>query len=174
MNQAPFVNTPGLKIIQLNCCSIYRKLDQIITLYRDCDIICFTETWLTPKLGDQLLHFPGKTLYRQDRRYQTRNVKGGGLCIYIDSKFGPYSTVNMDISICTPDYEMLCLDIKKPGNRHMTVICVYRPPKGKPTVFSTYLENILKNLKTEIWIVGDMNINYLNRMDENRNQYLRI
>ena len=174
MNHHAFVNAPGLKLLHLNCRSIYRKLDQIIVLYKECDIICFTETWLTPKLGNHLLHFPGKTLFRQDRVYQTGNVKGGGLCIYIDSKFARYSTVNTDISACTRDYEILGLDIKTPGNRFMTILCMYRPPKGKHTLFNIYLENMLKNLKTEIWILGDINVNYLCRTDENRSQYLRL
>ena len=174
MSTNSFVTSPGLKLLHLNCRSIYRKLDQIILLYKECDIICFSETWLTTSLGDQLLHFPGKLLYRQDRRYATVDVKGGGLCIYADIKYGPYCAINADISTCTPDFELLCLDVKKPGNRHMSVICMYRPPKGKHIVFQDYLENILKNLKTEIWILGDINVDFLNRDDENRAKYLRI
>ena len=169
-----FVSKPGLKLVHLNCRSIYKKLDQIIILYRECDIICFSETWLSPKLNNNLLHFPGKTLFRQDRNYRTGNVKGGGLCVYLDSQFGPYSTINENISICTQDFELLCIDVKKPGNRYMTVICMYRPPKGKHALFLKYLENILKNLKSEIWILGDINIDYLNRTDDNRTRFLRL
>ena len=174
MSINPLVSSPGLQIVHLNCRSIYRKLDQIILLYKECDIICFSETWLTDKLGDNLLNFPGKSLYRQDRKYRTGNVKGGGLCIYVDAKYGPYCTINTDISTCNSDFELLCLDVKKPCNRHMSIICMYRPPKGKHLHFYKYLENFLKNLNTEIWILGDINVDFLNRVDENRFKYLRL
>ena len=167
MNQNSFASTQGLKLVHLNCRSIYRKLDQIISLYRECDIICFTETWLTPKLGNDLLLSPGKSLFRQDQKYRTGNVKGGGLCIYIDSKFGPYCKINTDVSTCTTDFELLCLDVKKPGNWYMTILCLYSP-------FVNYLENVLKKLKAEIWILGDINVDYLNRTDENRTKYLCV
>ena len=174
MTSSTFVSSPGLKIIHLNCRSIYRKLDQIILLYRECDVICFSETWLTPNLSDNLIHFPGKYLYRQDRIYPRGNVKGGGICIYVDTKYGPYCTINSDLSVCTPDFELLCLDIKKPGNRHMTIICMYRPPKGKHIIFNNQLENVFKNVKSELWILGDINVDFLNRADENRIKYLRL
>ena len=122
----------------------------------------------------QLLHFPGKSIYHQNRKYPTGKVKGGGLCIYIDSKFGSYCTINTDISICTPDFELLGLDVKRPGNRYMTIICVYGPPKGKHDLFIKYFEKIVKDLNTEIWILGDFNVDYLNRTDENRAKLLRL
>ena len=134
-------------------------------LYKECDIISLTETWLTSNLGDQLLHFQGKVLYRQDRKYNTGNVKGVGLCIYVDTKYGSFCNVNKDITICTPDFELLCLDVKKPGNRYMTIICMYRPTKGKHILLHNYPENILKNLNAEIWLLGDMNVDFLNRDD---------
>ena len=174
MIQNSFVTSPGLKLLHLNCRSIYRKIDQLILLYRECDIICFSETWLTHNLSNQLLQFPGKYLYRQDREYAMRNVKGGGVCIYVDIKFGPFCKINSDISVCTPDYEVLCLDVKKPGNRCMTIICIYRPPKGNHPQLINYFENTLKNVNTEIWILGDMNVDFLNREDENRIKYLRL
>ena len=124
------MNTPGLKLVHLNCRSIYNKLDQIILLYRECDIICISETWLNSKFTDQILQFPGKKLYRFDRTHNTGNVKGGCVCIYIDEKYGPYCTINMEITSCTPDYKILCLDASLPNHKYMSIICMYRPPRG--------------------------------------------
>ena len=92
----------------------------------------------------------------------------------MDSKFGPYCSINPDLSVCNTAFELLCLDIKKTGNCHTSIICMYRPPKGEHPIFNKYLENALRNLKTEIWILDDINVDYLNRADENRNKYLRL
>ena len=169
-----FVKCPGLKFIHLNCRSIFKKLDQIVLLYGECDIICITETWLSSKIGNNLLNFRGKTLFRQDRIYGNRVSRGGGVCIFIDNKFGPYSVINAECSMCNNDFEILSLDVTRPGHRFMTIICIYRPPRGKHILFVKFLEYILKKTKSEIWIMGDFNVDYLNRGDTNRQRYIDL
>ena len=174
MSTNNFVNYPGLKLVHLNSRSIYRKLDQLILLYRECDIICITETWLSSKIGNNLLNFQGKSLFRQDRKYGPREARGGGVCIYIDSKFSPYSTINAECSQCNRDFEVLSLDITRPGHKHITVMCIYRPPRGSHIPFMKFLETAINKSKSELWILGDFNVDYLNRGDVNRQKYIDL
>ena len=174
MSSNNFVKYLGLKLVHLNCRSIFKKLDQLVLLYRECDIMCISETWLSSKLCNNLLHFPSKMLFRQDRSYGHREVRGGGVCIYIDSKFGPYTSVNVPCSTCNSDFEILSLDITRPGHKHMTMVCIYRPPRGKHPSFIKFLEHVFKTSKSEIWILGDFNVDYLNRGDAFRQKYIDL
>ena len=174
MSTNNFVKYPGLKLVHLNCRSIFKKLDQLVLLYRECDIICITETWLNSKIGTNLLNFPGKTLFRQDRRYGLEEVRGGGVCIYLDNIMSPYANINTECSICNKDFEVLSLDVTQPGHKYMTITCVYRPPRGKHAPFIKFLEHVFKRSKTEIWIMGDFNVDYLNRGDLNRQKYIDL
>ena len=51
---------------------------------------------------------------------------------------------------------------------------MYRPPKGRHILLNNYLENIFKNLKTEILLLGDMNVDLLNPNDDNKVKYLLL
>ena len=157
-----FIKGPGLKFVHINCRSIYRKIDQINQLYRDCDVICCTETWLSPLLPDQLVYLDSKKVYRQDRIGKNVKNRGGGVCIYLSDKLSAFCTVNV-LSKCTRDYEILCLDIMKPGLKHMSILCLYRPPNGKIKSCIDYLKNVFANCKSEIWLFGDLNVDFLDR-----------
>ena len=66
-------NKLHVKLIQfdhINCRSLYRKLDEIICIYRNYDFIACTETWLTETHTESMLSFPGKTLFRLDPLHQ--------------------------------------------------------------------------------------------------------
>ena len=45
----------GLKIYHVNTKSIYNKISQLQTLYKDVDILCYTETWLDNRVIDKLV-----------------------------------------------------------------------------------------------------------------------
>ena len=52
------------------------------------DIMCVSETWLTPDISDSYLTFSGYSVIRSDRKRPKRGPlrKGGGVCIlYRDS-----------------------------------------------------------------------------------------
>ena len=68
-----------VKIGHLNTQSIASKLDDIMIMLRDqqLDILCLSETWLSPLISDQLLAFPGYCILRQDREC----LRGGGVAI---------------------------------------------------------------------------------------------
>ena len=45
----------------------------------------------------------------------------------------------------------------------MTVICLYRPPSGKIKPCIDYLRNIFSHSTGEIWVLGDFNVDFLDR-----------
>ena len=45
----------GFKVVHLNVRSYFRKKDELYLLFKDYDVLCFTETWLTPMLPDNML-----------------------------------------------------------------------------------------------------------------------
>ena len=55
----------GLKIIQLNCRSIYGKIDEIEYLYKDVDILSCSETWQTDKIPDHMIGIPTYDVHNQ-------------------------------------------------------------------------------------------------------------
>ena len=64
----------------------------------------------------------------------------------------------------TPDFEILTLEVNKPGHTTIISAVVYKPPEGKISKCIELLQQILANkeLKSkEIWILGDFNIHFL-------------
>ena len=74
----------GLKIIHLNVRSYLKKKDELYLHFKMYDIVCFSETWLNCMIPDNMLHWPGFTLWRKDR-FETldglNSKKGGGILI---------------------------------------------------------------------------------------------
>lgn len=70
----------GLKLGHLNIRSLRNKIIDIsnILLEGHLHILGITETHLDSTFGDSLLHIQGYSIYRKDR-----NVRGGGVAIYI-------------------------------------------------------------------------------------------
>ena len=66
-------------IAHLNAQSIVSKIDDIILLLRnhDIDILCISETWLSPQVCDEYLPFPGYKILRCDREGR----RGGGVAM---------------------------------------------------------------------------------------------
>lgn len=53
-------------------------------LYRECSVLCSTETWLTSDTPDANVDLPGLTIVRVDRDAQkSRRCKGGVLTLFI-------------------------------------------------------------------------------------------
>ena len=116
-----------------------------------------------------MLEIPRKNLFRIDR-----NSRGGGLCIYVDSKLSPHTEIYNKSTFVNSNIEILSLDIKKPGFKHLLVSCIYRPPCGKIVSCINVLAELLsrnENSNKEIWFLGDFNIDYLDRVNQNVNRF---
>ncbi len=55
---------------------------------RDCNILCLTETWLTPSVPDTAVTPSDNfSVLRMDRTAEAGKIKGGGVCLMINKKW---------------------------------------------------------------------------------------
>ena len=158
----------GLKVVHVNIRSLYRKVDQLSCLFQNVDFLLCTETWLNHNYEDSLIKIPGMTTYRMDRcdvSLAERDgipKRGGGVIIYANHKWVPYIT-KIDIGcVITKNLESVTISVEKPNNRKMTIMCLYKPPTGCIDKVIEFLKNVLlipSISHSEIWILGDFNIN---------------
>ena len=173
-----FSNQPGIKYVHTNCRSLYRKLDEIIFIYRNYDFIACTETWLTDAHTESMLTFPGKTLFRLDRQSTLPNglvKKRGGLCIYIDNKFSKYCKILKSCTLSNHHLELLTISLHKPGLKHMNISVLYKPPKTSAKTVIDLLKGIQQDLipqNCEFWLLGDFNTDFLSRNNVNTKKYV--
>ena len=159
----------GCKYVHLNCRSLYPKLSEIRETFSNIDFLSLSETWLSDKYNDALLNISCMKLFRQDRSWINENgivKKGGGIAIYVNDCWSPHTEIDLDATCSNCDIELLTVSVKKPGRRHMSIVTVYRPPMGNLNEFIVKLEEYISKIKVnnpEIWIMGDFNINMLDR-----------
>ena len=89
-----FCRTPVPSMILANVQRLHNKIDELLGRietqkdYKNCNVFCFTETWLTPPYHDSLAQPPGFTLFRQDRDNEvTGKSKGGGVCFLVNNQW---------------------------------------------------------------------------------------
>ena len=148
----------GYKCVHLNCRSLFPKLSEIRDTFLNMDFLSLSDTWLSDKYNDALLNISCMKLFRQDRSWVNDNgvvKKGGGIALYVNNCWSPYTEIDLDASCSNCDIELLTVSVKRPGRHHMSIVTVYRPP----------MVNIskIKTSNPEIWIMGDFNINMLDR-----------
>ena len=166
------MNEKGVKILHVNVRSIFRKLAQLDLLYSNIDFLSCTETWLDARYPDNILNLENMSIFRQDHvsgihDYTIKNV-GGGICLYVHSKYKDFTEIYPNGTTTTKDFEILTVLISKPTFRNLAIITVYKPPVGKIEKLIAYLKLLLKDIDTnnrEVWIVGDFNIDWLKRND---------
>ena len=111
-----------------NVRSLLPKVDEVrvICSVRKPDLICITETWLDSSVESSLVHMPGYSLCRNDRK----DRRGGGTAVYIRSEI-----VFADLSNVTADFSKLGVEISMVHlPRHRTlIILMYIPPHIKMT-----------------------------------------
>ena len=161
-------NVKGVKFIHMNTRSLYRRLDEIRLLYSNYDFICCSETWLDDRYTDDMLHIDDMKLFRLDRLSTRRGLyrynNGGGVCIYVNSKWASFCTIYGRGTICRPDFEILTLKIEKPNFKKLLISVVYKPPKGDcSNCIEFFSEFVSINRNCESWILGDFNTDLLKR-----------
>ena len=116
-------------IVVGNAQSLGNKCDELIACckfqneYREANLICFSETWLSPDQADPDL--PGFNVYRLDRCSTTTGKKrGGGVCIFINNQW--CTNITLKEAFCEPDIELLSLALRP-----------YYLPREFPSIFVT-------------------------------------
>ncbi len=90
-----------------NVRSLTNKTDELAALVssqralRECSLLCFTETWLIVNTPDSLLELVGYMLVRADWGKQSSKNRGGGLAVFVNSKWCNSGHVTVKACICT-------------------------------------------------------------------------
>ena len=85
----------------------------------DADIVVTSETWLTKSIADNDICIDGYNVYRANRP-----KRGGGVAIYVKSKFHVKVIVSESIS---KQLEILALNVELVKGLSITVVGCYRP-----------------------------------------------
>ena len=151
---------------------MFKNLDQVIDNFKTCDFLCCSETWLKPEIHNSLVFFPGKKLFRLDRKNVNGKIRGGGVCIYVLDKLAPFTVVNTECSYTCKDFEILTINVSRPNMRYSHVSCIYKPPTGKNSECIDFIKKIYRGTRREVWILGDFNVDFLDRTCPNRLKYI--
>ncbi|KAI2660444.1 hypothetical protein H4Q32_008007 [Labeo rohita] len=145
---------PLPSILLANVQSLENKLDDLrarVTFQRDvrdCNILCFTETWLTPTVPDRVVTPSDSFLvFHMDRMAESNKTKGGGVCFMVTRKWCDARSVSTVSSGYSPHLEHLsikCRPFYLP--REFTSVIttvVYIPPDADTGIFLTELHDVL-------------------------------
>ena len=113
----------------------------------------------------------GKKLFRLDRTATCGKTRGG-VCIFVSEKLAPFTEINLICTASTRDFEILTVNVTKPNLKRLIISCVYKPPIGKSDLLKESLKKMYTGISREIWLLGDFNVDYLDRANENRLKYL--
>ena len=166
-------NNRGVHIAHCNVRSLAANFNVIKQQIHDSGIHIFTlsETWLNSNHASNYLRIHGYKLLRLDRQainVNTGKTKScGGLAIYIKSDLCYSTSENAHLNVSNNDMECMWITVSQPNQRKIIVAATYRPPKGNSTQYGDYLNDsvhsVSSNSNADIFILGDMNINYMNK-----------
>ncbi len=130
---------PLLSILLANVQSLENKMDDLRArisfqrYIRDCNILCLTETWLTPTVPDTaVMPSDNFSVLRMDRTAEAGKTKDGGVNFMINKKWcDPKNISNLSCS-CSPHLKhlsIICCPFYLPREfSSIVVTSVYIPP----------------------------------------------
>lgn len=147
----------------LNIKGLKCKSDQMeqLLIISNIDFLGLTETWLTLTSSAAVINKTGYNVYRKDRAHGIR----GGALIYVKDSL---QCEQIDI----PKTTLECVAVKITLSPEMSffVITIYRPPKTKD-VFYDQLSEVLKKFSCkELILMGDFNLNWLDKAEREKNK----
>uniref|UniRef100_A0AAZ3NQE4 Tetraspanin 31 n=1 Tax=Oncorhynchus tshawytscha TaxID=74940 RepID=A0AAZ3NQE4_ONCTS len=133
---------PLPSILPANVQSLDSKVDEIQARVafqrdiRDCNILCFTETWLTRDTLSESVQPAGFFTHRADRNnHLSGKKKGGDVCLMINETWCDHNNIQELKSFCSPDLEFLtfkCRPHYLPREFSSIIITVvYIPPPSR-------------------------------------------
>ena len=166
----------GFHIAHLNAQSVRNKLTELSVYIKkmNFDVFTISETWLNDCFPEDLLHIDGFNMVRLDRSWGdegSRQVKrGGGVAIYTKQDLHVSIHEHAEHNISTSDLELLWVRINMPNSRNINIGTVYRPPSGKVDKCCDILIDSVNDInsidKADMFLLGDFNINYLDKKSE--------
>ena len=94
------------RLLLMNVRSLIPKIDEleVVANVNEADIICITETWLTPDIPDSALPYSNFVLFRNDRKVSVE----GGVCILVNKNIFCKSLTEFE----NPNIESLWLSLR--------------------------------------------------------------
>ncbi|CAM4645751.1 unnamed protein product [Leuciscus chuanchicus] len=131
-------SVPSIVMGNVNC--LTNKTDELATLvrtdrmFRECSLLCLSETWLTQNTPDANVDLPGFTTVRADRDCgHSGKSNGGGLTLFINNRWCNQGHVTVKEIVCNRDIEMLVVGLRlyyMPREfSHAIAVVVYVPPR---------------------------------------------
>ncbi len=149
---------------------------------RDCNILCLTETWLTPTVPDTAVTPSDNfSVLRMDRTAEAGKNKGGGVCFMINRKWCDPWNISILSRSCLPHLEhlsIICRPFYLPREFSSIVITsVYIPPQADTSLALSNLHDVLseynnKHLDAAFIIAGDFNKANLKKVLPNFHQHI--
>ena len=133
------------------------------------DILCLTETWLTPEVIPEFLTFPGYNVLRRDRTQR----RGGGVAFIYRTEI----TMKTLMMPASGPLETLWAVATWSGGLPTTVGVIYRPPDSEVTASLDHLEGQLRKAAgagRPLFTLGDFNFNVLNAAAPGTRRYLDL
>lgn len=125
-----------------NIRSLASKTDELSALtkhqaaYKESSILCFTESWLHENIQDSAVELGGFTMVRADGSKNSGKRKGGGLVVFINSRWCHSGHATVKQQICTPNIELLVslrVYYLPREFSHVLAVTVYIPPSAVPS-----------------------------------------
>jgi hypothetical protein len=149
---------PLLSMLLANVQSLDNKVDKMTARdafqrdIRDCNILCFTETWLSWYMLSETVQPPGLFVRRADRKKHLsgKKKKGGVVCFLINDSWCNCNSIQELKSFCSPDLEFLtikCRPYYLPRKLSSVIVtAVYIPPQAYTTTALWELHSTLCKL----------------------------
>ncbi|KAK3567779.1 hypothetical protein QTP86_026457 [Hemibagrus guttatus] len=170
--------TPLPSILLANVQSLENKLDDLRTKVKfkrdiqDCNLLCFTETWLHPAVPDHAIQPAGFfSVHRMDRTVESWKSRGGSVCLMVNSSWcNSASIVPLMLLYTQPgttDYEMLSFFLTREF-KSVIISAVYIPPQADTDTALYKLHEALAQHQTQhrdaaLIVAGDFNSANLKR-----------
>lgn len=116
--------------------------------------VLVAETWLHPRIPDNLVSIPGYTIFRCDSE---TTIGYGGVCIHVVEDVLACFSVR-PFSPRLPGVDSLFIDLQNRQSPSFTIGCVYRPrPSNSDSDMAAFLGD-LSMTKRNLFIAGDFNM----------------
>ena len=150
------------------------SLDDVNMLLKDndIDVLCVSETWLHSDLDSRFLIFPGYKVIRVDRPLRDgRTVRGGGVCVLCRSHLR-----GEQLSVPTAGSLLESAWVSLNGLRSVVIGAVYRPPAAPADATEDLHSQLLhlQSLGKNVYVLGDMNIDWLRPEKHNAKNYIQL
>ncbi len=149
---------------------------------RDCNILCLTETWLTPTVPDTAVTASDNfSVLRMDRTAEAGKTKGGGVCFMINKKWCDARNISILSCSCSPHLEhlsIICRPFYLPREfSSIVVTSVYIPPQADTSLALSNLHDVIsgynnKHPDAAFIIAGDFNKANLKKVMPNFHQHI--